>query len=215
MASDDVKKAQYDLRIIDLLRVSFGYKRLYYLPIIDRTAKGRKATYEGLKAIDQKFETRSALLNTPIMMPMKIQISPKGEPLEYFTFPNEPIVEIRGNKRIVKTPLDGQDGDFKELYSLGDYSVTIRGVAVDEKYDNENYPEDLVRKLRTVYELKHHLEVVGPLFTIFNIKYISFDDGPSFSLIPQPGEISMQPYEFQAVSDKEYKLELKRKTETA
>lgn len=211
MATDiEVKKAQYDLRILDLLRVSFGYKRLYYLPIVNRTPKGIKSKYEGLTAIDAKVEQRNSFLNTPIIFPLKMQISAKGEELEMWQLPNEPIVEIRGSKRIVETEIDGQDGTFKELYSLGDYQITIRGVAVDEKYDNEDYPEDLVRKLRTIYELKHHLEVSGPLFTLFNIKYLTIKE---FNLVPNPGEQSMAPYEFIASSDKEYKLTLKKKTE--
>lgn len=208
-----VKKQQYELRIQDLLRVSFGYKKLYYLPILDKTRKGARANYSGLSALDAGLNlgVERSFLNTPILMPLKLQISPKGEEVEFFTLPNEPIVEIRSAKRIVETEIDGQDGSFKELYSLGDYQITIRGVAVDENYDNENYPEDLVRKLRTVYELKHHLEVVGPLFTLFNIKYLTIKE---FNLVPNPGEQSMAPYEFVCVSDKEYKLELKRKTAT-
>jgi hypothetical protein len=208
MSDITVKKANYDLRILDLLRVSFGYKKLYYLPILNTTPTGKKPKYDGLKAIDRKFEQTSSFLNTPIMMPVKIQISPKGEKVEYYQLPNEPIVEIRGSKKMVDTDIDGQDGTFTELYSLGDYEITIRGVAVDEKYDNENYPEEAIRKLRTIFEMRHHLEVVGPLFTIFNIKYIKIRQG---NWIPNPGEISMQPYEIVCSSDKEFKLELKRK----
>ncbi|WP_317899421.1 DUF6046 domain-containing protein [Aurantibacillus circumpalustris] len=203
-----VKKSKYDLRILDMLRFSFGYRRIYF-PTVGKTKKGLVNEYDDLKAVEFDVNNRSAYLNTPILMPLKIQISAKGEELEYFTLPNEPIIEIRGSKKRVDTDIDGQDGTFKELYSLGDYKITIRGIAVDEDYDREEYPEDIVRKLRTIYELKHHLEVECPLFTIFNIKYISFDD---FSLIPQPGEQSMAPYEFVASSDKEYKLELKRKS---
>jgi hypothetical protein len=204
-----VKKQEYSLRIQDLLRVSFGYKKLYYLPILDRSLKGEKKKYSGLQALDAGFGAEKSYLNTPIMMPLKVQISKKGEELEYYTLPNEPIVEIRSAKRIVETDIDGQNGSFKELYSLGDYQITIRGVAVDENYDNENYPEDIVRSLRTINELPHHLEVVGPLFTLFNIKYIAIKE---FNLVPNPGEQSMVPYEFICLSDKEYQLELKRKT---
>lgn len=212
MASDDitVKKANYDLKILDLLRVSFGYKRLLYWPV-PNTTKHHKAEYNGLKALDFKFETKSSLLNTPIIMPLKVQISPKGEEVQYFTFPNEPIIEIRSTKDIVRTKIDGQDGYFKELYSMGDYQITIRGIAVDESYQTEDYPEDIVRKLRTVHELRSHLEVVNPLFTLFNIKYISITD---FELIPQPGAQSMVPYQFIADSDKEYQLTLKRKSQS-
>lgn len=209
MTDIKVDKAKYDLRILDLLRVSFGYKKLLYFPI-PNTVRHKKADYSGLQAVDFKFQTKSSLLNTPILMPLKVQISPKGEEVEYFTFPNEPIIEIRSTKDIVRTKIDGQDGYFKELYSMGDYQITIRGIAVDESYSTEDYPEDVVRKLRTIHELRSHLEVVGPLFTLFNIKYISITD---FELIPQPGAQSMVPYQFIVDSDKEYQLTLKRKSQ--
>jgi len=212
MASDiiqpKVSKAQYDMRILDLLRVSFGYRKIYF-PVINHTKKGLQSEYDGLKAVDMTVNNRTAYLNTPLLMPLSIQISPKGEPLEYYNLPNEPIVEIRSSKKIVETEIDGQDGVFKELYSLGDYIITIRGVAVNEDYTKEEYPEDIVRKLREIYELKHHLEVSSPILSLFNIKFITLKD---FSLIPQPGEISMAPYEFSAVSDKEYALTLKKKS---
>lgn len=209
MANNDitVKKQQYNFRYLELLRSSFGYQRLY-LPHLRKTRKGDKAKFDALKFIEQKFETKSSALNTPIVAPLKIQISPKGEPLEFYTFPNEPIIKIRGSKKIVETDLDGDDGTFKQLYNLGDYLITIQGVAVNENYDNENYPEDVMRNLRTVYELRHHLEVSHPILNLFNIKYISFYD---FNDDIAPGSISMVPFQFECKSDKDYKLTLKRK----
>lgn len=205
-----VGKAEgYDLRIADMLRVAFGYKRLAYGPV-PNTTRFNRSRYDNLQGMDFQFEQRSSLLNTPIIMPLKVQVSAKGDPVEYFNFPNEPIVEIRGSKHIVKTKIDGQDGEFKQLWSMDDYQVIIRGIAVDDTTE-ENYPENIVRQLRKVFELRNHLEVVGPIFTLFNIKYISFE---SFELVPQPGEQSMVPYQFSALSDKEYKLQLRRKGST-
>ncbi len=205
-----VEKAQgYDLRIADMLRVAFGYKRLAYWPVTN-TTNYNKARYEGLRGMDFQFEQRSSLLNTPVIMPLKIQISAKGEPVEYYNLTDDALVEIRGSKHIVKTKIDGQDGEFKQLWSMDDYQILIRGIAVDDTTE-ENYPENIVRQLRKVFELRNHVEVVGPLFTLFNIKYISFE---SFELVPQPGEQSMVPYQFSALSDKEYKLQLRRKGST-
>lgn len=202
--SDFVNK-DYNLRIQDVIAQLWGYKRLFYFPVAN-TNKTANSQYTNLQPIDSKFDYQKSVLGTPIIMPLKIQISAKGEPVEYWQFPNEPIVELKSSKKIIETDIDDkQGGTFKELYNLGDYSITIRGVAVDDK-ESDDYPEDLVRKLRRVNESKTHLEVVHPLFTLFNIKYISIYD---FDLPSIEGAPGMAPYEFMAKSDREFDLELK------
>ena len=67
--------------------------------------------------------------------------------LDGYRLPNEPIVEINGSKTIIKTPIDGQDGTFKELYSKNDWDITIRGIAVNEDEESDDYPEEIVSKL--------------------------------------------------------------------
>lgn len=201
----DFVNNDYQLQLRDIIGQLWGYKRLFYFPV-NELPKRNESKYEGLTALDYKFIQKSSLLGTPIIMPLKMQITPKGQPVDFWEFPNEPIVEIKGTKKIITTDIDGQEGSFKEIYSLGDYSISIKGVAVTESGDSEDYPEDTVRRLRQIYEMRHHLEVVHPLFTLFNIKHIAITD---FNLPSIEGAPGMQPYEFMALSDKEFELELK------
>ena len=202
----DYKNNNYQLRIQDVITQIWGYKNFNHFPVPnnDNTIV---SGFNGLNTVETKFKQKTSYLGTPIIMPLKMQISPRGEAVKYYDFPNEPIIEIQGSKKIIETDIDGQEGTFKELYNLGDYAITIRGIAINDNADSEDYPEDIIRSLRTIYELKHHLEVVNPLFSLFNIKYVALT---SFNLIPIQGAPSMQPYEFTALSDKDFNLELKK-----
>lgn len=205
--SDFIKNKDRGL-INEIIGTVWGYKNFSYFPR-NRPARVEKTKYDTASSVDYKFKEKTSYINTPIQQPLHIQISAKGQPVEMYLFPNEPIVELQSSKKIIETDLDGNSGTFKEIYSLGDYAITIRGVAVNENHDEaEDYPEEIVRKFRIINELKHHLEVRGVLFTIFNIKYLTIN---SFDLKRITGAIGMQPYEFTATSDKVFDLELKKK----
>lgn len=133
---------------------------------------------------------------TPIQLPCK---------LEDFQLPNEPLISFRQTKNIVITPIDGNNGTFKEHYSNGDMQVVIRGICVDlEKPDS--YPEQQVRALRNLLEERKHLRIVNRLTAMWNIEHIAVVD---FDFAAVPGEIGMQRYEINCLSDREYQLRLK------
>lgn len=121
-----------------------------------------------------------------------------------FQLPNEPIVEVRGGKRIVKTEIDGMDGTFKELFSLDDYQVTIRGLIVQEDGSN-NYPQEAVRTLRDFCELQHEVTINCEITNYFNIAQIVIESWEFPALEGFPG---VQPYILNCLSDKDYKLVL-------
>lgn len=145
---------------------------------------------------DQTPSPAVGVLGVPIALPCDLD----GERL-----PNEPLIDITGEKLIVKTQIDGQDGTFKELYSTGDWQVTIRGICVDEENPDE-YPEDQVRAIRNIIEVKQHIKVVNRLTALFNIEYLAIEQ---YSFPAVPGELGMQGYELRCVSDKEFPLRLR------
>ena len=145
--------------------------------------------------INSEFVRNRSFLGEPLFMPCKLNDT---------QLPNEPIVEVSRSKRIIKTPIDGMEGEFKELYSLGDYMVTIRGVATNEDNSDE-YPEVLVRQLRDLDDQQKAVKAVCKILTIFNIEYLSIESVKFPAIEGAPG---MQPYEFSCSSDKFYHLEL-------
>lgn len=136
------------------------------------------------------------LLGQPFFMPTK---------LDGYLLPNEPIIEIVGSKRIIETAIDDADGTFKEGFALDDYGITIRGIAIDDK-NPEEYPWDIMRKIRSIYEKRQAIAIDNELTAMFNIEQIAIYD---MRLIGEPGAESYQPYELICKSDKVFELELK------
>lgn len=140
---------------------------------------------------------RLSLLGTPIHFPIKIG---------GFELPNEPLIRITGMNRMERTPLDGNAGRFKEIFSLDDYEIVIKGIAINEE-NPDMYPDKIIRKLRELCEVGH-APVTCKLLSYFNINRLAFE---KWDFPPLEGVI-WQPYEIKCYSDKIFELELKNGT---
>jgi hypothetical protein len=135
-------------------------------------------------------------LGAPLMMPIK---------LDDFQLPNEPLISITGGRNIVSTPINGVNGEFKEEWSLRDYTITIRGFLIDEG-NPETLPETQIRALRSILEKSNSRKIVCKLTTLLNIQLITITE---WELPEAQASIGMMPYIIKGVSDKEYELEIK------
>jgi hypothetical protein len=157
-----------------------------------RDAQGVKDTLEGVV----------------LAMPTKLQISPRGETEVLWQLPNEPLISVQGKKSIVMSSIDGQDGTFKELYSVDDWRVVIQGICINDDSLSEEYPQEQLRKIKRIINVKSSLKVVNDMLTIFGINRLALVDYDFPSL---PGVPSAQPYTLTFVSDNEFELELKNR----
>ena len=116
--------------------------------------------------------------------------------------PNEPMIDITGGKRIALTEMDGANGTFKELYSLDDYKITIRGLLITEDGSND-FPETQLRDLNELYLTAGELSITNQLCAMLNIAYIAIQsiDYPSAE-----GLQGAQPYVITALSDNRVNL---------
>ncbi|MEO0625568.1 MAG: DUF6046 domain-containing protein, partial [Bacteroidota bacterium] len=106
--------------------------------------------------------------------------------------PNEPTISLRKNKHIVKTKMVGSNapGTVKELVSSGDWSIVIRGVAVN--FDSVKfYPEDQVKQLRDLDAREQALEVRCALTSLLGIYRLVIE---KFSLPEMVGISHAQAY---------------------
>jgi len=120
--------------------------------------------------------------------------------------PNEPSVTIVGQKTIVETALAGSTrrGTVKELISVDDYQVTIRGIALN--YASKLvYPEDEVKAIRDLYEKNQSLVVESALTNLFGIYRLVIK---SASFPEMVGIQHAQAYELVCVSDEDFELEI-------
>ncbi|MFL5747218.1 MAG: DUF6046 domain-containing protein [Niastella sp.] len=116
------------------------------------------------------------------------------------------VVKISGKKTIVKTPLAERQGTVKELYSIDDYSINLKGFFIDNK--NRLFPEKDLDVLRQVFEMKHAFSIDNALINIMlgkEVKVVmeSFD-------LPEVegGRKHVRPYNIQLESDSVFTLEV-------
>ena len=185
--------ATYD--ITSLYLRAFGHIGLPYAKLSAERKVTDAAAFDA-EADNTPRAEESGLMGVPIHMPCK---------LGGYRLPNEPLIELSTQRRIVMTDIDGNDGSFKELYSNGDYQVTIRGVLINDD-DPEAFPEDQVRELRNVLEERAHVAITNRLTAMFNIEHVAIE---SYSFPAVPGELGMQAYEIRALSDREFALNLR------
>lgn len=181
--------------LLELYNSAFGYKAAPFKNS-GVAAYVPEASKYNTVGIPEYTVYRQSFLGTAFFMPIAI-----GD----YQLPNEPIIEISGGKTIIKTPIDNSDGTFKEVFSLNDYVITIKGIAVDDN-NPDNYPEEQVRAIRDLCEAKTNLAVVNRLCSYFNINYLVIE---SFSFPTIEGSRDMQPYVLNCISDKIYDLVIK------
>jgi hypothetical protein len=155
-----------------------------------------------------------------------IPANPLGKPVqselvlrldgEEMRFAVPPVLTITGSINVVETAVAGLDGTIKEIASVSDYSVNIKGFLVDSNYTDveangfrfrvnpSEFPEKELRRLRRFFEAKKMIEVVeSRLLNFFNIKNLLFK---SLNFPELEGYTATIPFEAEAVSDQEYTL---------
>lgn len=195
-----VKK--YDL--VGLYERAFGVKAVR--PNINAQIIGEHIASRALKTLRTDFVSTKdyegfepAMMGHLLFMPCELDAPPT---LGKFKLPNEPIVELKGGKRIVKTEIDGMDGTFKELFSLDDYQITIRGLIVQEDGTN-NYPQGDVMRLRDYCEVEHEVGINCASTNYFNVTQMVIE---SWDFPAMEGFPGVQPYILNCLSDKDFKL---------
>ena len=126
--------------------------------------------------------------------------------IDGYTLPNEPTLTFVRRKRIVTTAMAGAklEGDVKELISLGDWDITIRGIAMNYT-SNQFYPEDLVREIKELEERREALPIVCALTSLLGIYSIVIKE---IRLPDMVGIQHAQVYELVCVSDRDFTLEI-------
>jgi len=112
------------------------------------------------------------------------------------------IFEVSKPRHIVKTSIQGRNGDVKEYISDGDYIITCRGIISNK--DNV-IPESQIRAFVQVMEVPQQLPVVSlflnDMFEIFNIVI------ERWNVMQADGKRNEVPFSFTASSDVDLGLE--------
>lgn len=117
--------------------------------------------------------------------------------------PNEPLIAINGGKKVVSTALAGNTkrGKVKEIINTEDYTITLRGVIINE--DSEDYPWDEVEALKDICEMNEAISIVNAITNIFEIENVVITN---YSFPEMVGRPNMQAYSITMLSDEDFVL---------
>ncbi len=118
-----------------------------------------------------------------------------------------PIISVTSRKTIVETPLTERRGTVKELINIQDYEITVRGFMIGS---SEEFPENDVTTIRTIYEQNAALSIQSPITDIFLLRPDrSGSDQVVIRELKFPalkGVKNVRPYELHMVSDEPFNL---------
>ena len=150
--------------------------------------------------------TKMSALGTPVWDYLHVKpvtVESTGEVFDGYDFPAETTIEALRAKKIVESDILGRDGTVEELIALDDWSLTIRGLIIN--YDSTDYPENAVKDLQQLFELKSSvLPVKGTFLTMLGVRYLSLH---RLSLKPSLGYSNVQAFEIEAKSKRPFIIE--------
>lgn len=180
-------------------------------PELLRRNKDNAKGFFRLNKTDDSAVFPESVLGRPVQSELTLGLD--GEEMR-FAIP--PILTIQGSINVVETAVAGLDGSIKEIASVNDYAVNIKGFLVSGDFTEivqdglryrlnpSEFPEKELRQLRRFFEAKKAVEVVeSRLLSFFNIKKMLIKN---IGLPELEGYAFVIPFELEAVSDMEYTL---------
>jgi hypothetical protein len=112
------------------------------------------------------------------------------------------IVDFSRQNNVITTPVLGGNGTVKELYGIGDWDITIRGIAFDnDKAGNSAHEQ--IRQLVRWSDLCDSIEVGGSVFLNKGIDRIVIK---SLDIQPIEAKWNVIPFTIEAISDEPIEL---------
>lgn len=151
-------------------------------------------------SVGQPFYARN-LLGLEMFMPVTlVHKDTKGVKSEILL--QNTIISMKMKKTIVETPLIGRQGTVKEMISIDDWDINLKGMIVSA--DNE-YPDDAVKELKDFVEINEALDIASVLTAIMLDKdeKIVIKD---FELAEMRGIQHAQGFTLSLVSDMQFDL---------
>lgn len=120
-------------------------------------------------------------------------------------------VKISGDKTIVKTSLAERQGTIKELYSINDYAIEVKGFLIDDT--NRVWPEAQIQQVKEFFEYPQALKLDNALTNLFLVRK---DNEDNYRVIVEKfdlpevsgGRKHIRPFTMKLESDSVFTLEL-------
>lgn len=170
------------------------------LPVTPEIDSYESKTYSDLPSYKSK-------LGTPVMSDLDIDPL-KDSGVSYIQIPTV-LFTVNQKKNIITTSVQGRNGTVKEYISDGDFTINVKGVLVGDngKYPRVGFPSgtkggvNSVEDLINLFKLNRSVTVNSWYLRQFGITEMVITD---YNFPQNEGEYSVQPFEFNAISDTEF-----------
>jgi len=109
----------------------------------------------------------TSYLGTPVFADLTLKLDEQDDGLNIQTV----LFDVDQQRNIITTAVQGRNGTIKEYISDGDYSVTIRGILVDE--DPYTYPATQMQELLALLQAPQSLVAVSGFLQLFMCRHLS------------------------------------------
>ena len=170
------------------------------LPVTPEIDSYESKTYSDLPSYKSK-------LGTAVMSDLDIDPL-KDSGVSYIQIPTV-LFTVNQKKNIITTSVQGRNGTVKEYISDGDFTINVKGVLVGDngKYPRVGFPSgtkggvNSVEDLTALFKLNRSVTVNSWYLRQFGITEMVITD---YNFPQNEGEYSVQPFEFNAISDTEF-----------
>ena len=211
----------------NVLREVFGIQSPVYLPNAWFNAPGTmpkgyelpeeiKAlfpNYEDVRLLPEDESEITSMLGTPVFGDVTFEAGTYNihnkftgaiEQVRYgaYTLSYSCIVDFRRQNNVIVTPVLGGNGTVKEIYGIGDWDITIQGIAFNNDPAGNSAHEQLNELIRWS-DLCDSIEVGGSVFWGKGIDRIVIK---SIDILPIEGKWNVIPFSIRAISDEPIEL---------
>jgi hypothetical protein len=203
--------AEISLSLATLFEQTFGYKTLAFEPKFEKVTGKNERKEQGAGGSAYYATDASGV---EYYMPVTLIYPDNGgtgtdaadATLKRWNLPY-PVISIECKKTIIETALAGRNGTVKELIGSQDYVITIKGFIVGA---NNEFPEESMSTLRSIYEQNLALSIECPLTDIFLLRpNRNGSDKVVMSELKLPvvtGVKNIRAYELKLLSDEAFNL---------
>lgn len=203
-----------------------AFQRLPYVNANKNRIDKKITDFETNTEISPKALSDFRFINQEELIDPELELSEFGTPLLYpvelssanfnngqvLRLPNSPMVEVTGNKLVIKTAVAGSDFSIKEIVSANDYNITIKGFATqtvsrttEGSLINQTYPETILKSIINLYRFNEAVDVNCRYLAHFGIYRLVIEE-VNFPVVQ--GAETWFPYELRCVNDVDFQLEL-------
>jgi len=175
--------------------------------------KAQFSNYEDVRLLSAEESEIISALGTPVLGEVTFEAGTYNtynkytgaiEKVRYgeYTLPYSCIVDFSRQNNVITTPVLGGNGTVKEIYGIGDWEITIRGIAFNNDRAGNPAHEQINQLIRWA-DLCDSIEVGGAVFLGKRIDRIVIKN---LDIQPIEAKWNVIPFTIQAISDEPIEL---------